>query len=441
MNIVTKGKINREVCENCLVFYGHSQHSGTSDGTNRIEMTENIEKLYKTIDAKLQLLKFASSQTDSAIENGNFTAMERLPNTLAKKVEEVHDITVSVLELKFEAGEKEDEIQLWSTKLDEDVGVFETTIVDLDARVKQSKSASLEAAKKKEEDHAADIRERKYVDEMRFEKEKLEQRLKYEKQIEESKNAYATKLSEAKASPASEGARTKLPKLTIAKFNGSHTDWLRFWNIYEAEIDKCSDMAAVTKFAYLKDLLEPKVRAGIDGLPFSSEGNERAKNILRTKYRKTSEIVNAYVQNIMALPVISGANPARIHQFYEALSFNVQALETLGKLKEVNGYVRMSIDKLSGIRGDLVRTDENWQEWDFPKFVYALQGWTERNPVTIRSSDKPWRDSNAFNIQLGDTRPRDRACVYCDSTDHKPHECAKVSDPNERRKIFHSCPI
>ena len=96
--------------------------------------------------------------------------------------------------------------------------------------------------------------------------------------------------------------RTKLPKLTIAKFNVSHTDWLRFWNIYEAKIDKCSDMAAATKFAYPKDLLESKVRAGIDGLPFSSEGYERAKNILRTKYRKTSEIVNAYVQIIMGLP-------------------------------------------------------------------------------------------------------------------------------------------
>ena len=75
--------------------------------------------------------------------------MERLRNTLAKKVEEVHDIKVSVLELKFEVGEKEDEIQFWSTKLDEDVGVFETPIVDLNARVKQSKSASLEAAKKR----------------------------------------------------------------------------------------------------------------------------------------------------------------------------------------------------------------------------------------------------------------------------------------------------
>ena len=138
---------------------------------NQIEMTATIQQFYKTIDAKLQLLKFTRTQTDTAIENGNFTAMERLRNTIAKKVEEVHDIKVRILDLRFEAGEKEEEIQLWSTKLDEDVGVFETTVVDLDARAKQSKSATLEAAKK-EEDYAAEIRERKYKEEMRFEKEK-----------------------------------------------------------------------------------------------------------------------------------------------------------------------------------------------------------------------------------------------------------------------------
>ena len=117
--------------------------------------------------------------------------MERLRNTLAQKVEKGHDIKVSVLELRFKVGENEDEIQLWRTKLDEDVHVFETTIVDRDARVKQSKSASLEAPKK--EDHAAEIRVRKYEEEMRFEKKKLEQRLKYKKQIEDSRKDQNTK--------------------------------------------------------------------------------------------------------------------------------------------------------------------------------------------------------------------------------------------------------
>ena len=31
----------------------------------------------------------------------------------------------------------------------------------------------------------------------------------------------------------------------------------------------------------------------------------------------------------------------------------------------MNSYVRMSIDKLEGIRTDLLRTDDKWLEWDF----------------------------------------------------------------------------
>ena len=99
--------------------------------------------------------------------------------------------------------------------------------------------------------------------------------------------------------------------------------------------------------------------------------------------------MNAYVQNIMGLPAISGASPVKTHQFYEALSFNVQARDTLGKLKEVKGYVRMSIDKLPRLRRDLIRTGENWQVWDFSKFIYALQGWTGKSLVTIRPGTSP----------------------------------------------------
>ena len=162
--------------------------------------------------------------------------------------------------------------------------------------------------KAQETEKACKAKERE--DELKFERAQLEQKLEFERKLEESRNKYAIKSREVKAS---EAPRTKLRKLTITKFNGSHTDWFRFWNIFEVEIDKCGHVPAVSKFAYLKDLLEPKVRTGIDGLPFSSEGYERAKNILITKYGKTSETVNAYIQNIMALPLISGSNIMKIH--------------------------------------------------------------------------------------------------------------------------------
>ena len=31
--------------------------------------------------------------------------------------------------------------------------------------------------------------------------------------------------------------------------------------------------------------------------------------------------------------------------------------------------MRLTLDKLPGIRADLVRLDDNWQDWDFEKLV------------------------------------------------------------------------
>ena len=53
-----------------------------------------------------------------------------------------------------------------------------------------------------------------------------------------------------------------------------------------------------------------------------------AKNILKLKFGETSEIVNAYVNNIITLPSIRGTNSSKIHEFYEKLVNSVQSLKT-----------------------------------------------------------------------------------------------------------------
>ena len=85
-------------------------------------------------------------------------------------------------------------------------------------------------------------------------------------------------------------------------------------------------MVAITKFSYLKEFVDLKVRKTIDGFPFTAEGYNRAKSILMDRYGKESEIVKAYVQNILDLPKIKGTNPQKIHQFYVQLRYNVQSL-------------------------------------------------------------------------------------------------------------------
>ena len=87
----------------------------------------------------------------------------------------------------------------------------------------------------------------------------------------------------------------------ITKFDGSFMDWPRFWGQFSETIDK-TNVAAITKFSYLRELLDSKVRRTIEALPFTPEGYNRAKSILTEKYGKESEIVKAYTREIVELP-------------------------------------------------------------------------------------------------------------------------------------------
>ena len=202
-------------------------------------------------------------------------------------------------------------------------------------------------------------------------------------------------------------------------------------NFSEAEIDS-TDLPAVTKFAYLRELVEPRFRKGIDGLPFTTEGYERAKSILKSNYGKMSEIVNAYIENILALPFISGTQPAKVHDFYEALLYNVQSLETLGKTSECVALVRGILNKLPGIKAELVQGHPEWQSWNFTQLLNALREWKEIHPRenvksrdTLRSFHVEERNGNAT-----------RGCVYCRGVSHKAKDCTAITSVEDRRKYL-----
>ena len=67
----------------------------------------------------------------------------------------------------------------------------------------------------------------------------------------------------------------------------------------------------------------------------------------------------------------------------------------LWKVWEINGYVRVTLDKLQGIGADLVRTDNDWQDWKFPQLVEALENRTCRNPKPLNR--KPLSEDNRAN--------------------------------------------
>ena len=56
----------------------------------------------------------------------------------------------------------------------------------------------------------------------------------------------------------------------------------------------------------------------------------------------------------MSLPTITQTTAGKIQDFYEKLLTHSQALDTMGKLKDINGYGRLTRDKLPTICADLV---------------------------------------------------------------------------------------
>ena len=66
---------------------------------------------------------------------------------------------------------------------------------------------------------------------------------------------------------------------------------------------------------------------------------------------------------------------------------HTQALGTLGKLEQVASNVRLTMDKLVGIRADLIRTEKDWKSWTFTELVEALRQWIERNPLQPGDKD------------------------------------------------------
>ena len=143
-----------------------------------------------------------------------------------------------------------------------------------------------------------------------------------EKKIKEMKLHLQGKNEKKTSDKEISSTNVKLPKLVITKFEGTHLHWMCFQSQYDTDVDK-SNPSVVGKFSDLKELLNLRVRALIDGL-FNTETYERAKNILVTKFGKQSEVVNAHIQSVMNLPTIQSYQLEKIHEFYEKLLSYVQ---------------------------------------------------------------------------------------------------------------------
>ena len=307
------------------------------------------------------------------------SAAERQKTSLENMTEAVNALKETIEEKKFGKGETEADIKEWAAETEAVLSQADNCAKELAKQIEQIDRDLKQANAFHEHKQALELKEDKFKLQQEATERAHAEQLEFQRKRLELQQHAQTKPN------TQDGANVdamRMPKLIITKFNGTTQDWLRFWGEFETQIDK-STASALTKFSNLKELVELKVRNLIDGLPFTENGYTKAKDLLVRRYGNTSEVVVAYVRNILELPAVKERDVKKIHEFYETLLFNVESHQTLQSLNKLDAAAAVSFtfDKLEVIKNELAMINENWSEWTFVQFSGALEKWTINNPV------------------------------------------------------------
>ena len=267
-------------------------------------MAENKAKA--VLDTKLKQLLITRKRTENVIISNKDTAIKRQLEALKALTSEIEVARREVEAIKIEKSEDDDEVAQWNNQIEDEILIADEDIKRLEQW--QNKEGKESIAR--------------------------EEQLKFEIKLQETKlqlqSEHEAKRAEKQAIQESKEVSVKLSELVVSKFDVSFADWDRLWGQFNESIER-SSLASVAKFSYLKELLSYKVRRDVESLPFTSEGYNRARAILKEKYGKESEVVKAYSKKILDLPVITSNNPKKIGEFSEKLTYCVQCLQTLNK--------------------------------------------------------------------------------------------------------------
>ena len=160
-----------------------------------------------------------------------------------KRLDKINSLKMEILEAMIKNENTEEEIEQWTENDRTAVAIYDAQIEEIENRI-----ITLKREKEADDAEQEERRiQRRLEEERRILEMQIEVKKKDEREKEEKKKEYSL-LNDCKFS------KTKLSKLVITKFDGTHFDWSRFWNQFERQINKC-DLPQVSTFSYLQQLV------------------------------------------------------------------------------------------------------------------------------------------------------------------------------------------
>ena len=167
-----------------------------------------MEALLNEMDAKIQTLKFTLGKTQTTIESQNVEALKRHEDSLRQKNRAAHDLKENIEEKKFANKESEEAVGAWSQGIEKVLHDVDQQIVSLHRMIADMGKKEQTAAKVEKEKEEIALEEAKHKKRMEQQRELIEQ-----KTLEANQEMQQTQ---------AKSTGTKLPKLSITKFDGKY---------------------------------------------------------------------------------------------------------------------------------------------------------------------------------------------------------------------------
>ena len=239
---------------------------------------------------------------------------------------------------------------------------------------------------------------------------------------------------------------TRLPKLTLRTFDGDITQWLSFWDSYQAAVHSNTDLSDVQKFTYLKSLVERSAKESISGLTLSADNYKEAIDILEKRFGNKQKIIDRHMDILLNIePVSSPNNVEALRKLYDRVESNIRALKALGVTASSYGALLSSvlIKKLPRELRLLVSRKVTG-DWDLSTIMEALGVELEARERTVNSREggtqlhsKGIERASVIGLVAGQRAEEKPGCCYCHQA-HSPSDCTIVTSQEERKRILKS---
>ncbi|UYV71706.1 hypothetical protein LAZ67_9000089, partial [Cordylochernes scorpioides] len=126
----------------------------------------------------------------------------------------------------------------------------------------------------------------------------------------------------------------------ISKFYGNFSEWLTFWNSFDAAIHQNNSLNPIDKFNYLKSHLGGTALNTVEGFALSADNYEKAIKLLKDRFGREDILISRHMNNLLSMrPLKTSSDVRTFRELFDNLSVHIRSLESLNVSIDVYGQL------------------------------------------------------------------------------------------------------